>query len=174
MSDFRTFDQARTTELYVERHKWFFHYYELTDGQFIYGRLSIKKGYKRYAVVETAEGIITLKSKGWLKRNLLIKKGEDETIGALMPQTWKRDVILEMDNGFKATYHHAKIFSRSFSLIHEIYGDLLSITRLWWSFSRPFKVSFKSTIKIDSMPSVPYLALTGLYLTLLRQQQAAA
>jgi hypothetical protein len=174
MSDYRSFDQLRTNELYIVRYKWFNPYFELTDGQFVYGRLSYKNNFKRNGIIETADSIITLKPKGWFKRNLVINEGEDETIGTLIPETWKRDVTLEMDNGFKATYRYKKLFSRSFTLTHELYGDILNLNQMWWSFGKPFTATIEVASKISGMPSIPFLALTGLHLTLLRQQQAAA
>jgi hypothetical protein len=121
MNVFRSFDQIKTNELFITRHKWFLEaYYELTDGQFVYGRLSYRsKSFKRYAIIETAQDTWTIKPKGWFKRSLLINKGEDETIGTLIPETWKRNVNLEMDNGFKGTYLYKKLFSRSLTFTHE-------------------------------------------------------
>src|SRR6478609_2591679 len=99
-STFRDFDQVKTSELFITRHKWFFPYYELTDGQFVYGKLSYKGGFKRHAVLETLKEKWTVKHKGWFKRSLLINRGEEDTIGVLVPETWKGNIHLKMDNGF--------------------------------------------------------------------------
>ncbi|MBD1394727.1 hypothetical protein [Mucilaginibacter glaciei] len=174
MNEFRNFDQVKTAELFVKRHKWFFPYFELTDGQFVYGKLSYKNNYKRYAIIETADGFWTIKMKGLLKRNLLINKGDDETIGTLIPATWKRDILLEMENGFKATYLYKKFFARSLTLSHDMYGDIINLKQEWWSFSKPFTVTYDPSVKTNDMPPIPLLALIGLHLTLIRQAQAAS
>ncbi|MFA6083208.1 hypothetical protein [Mucilaginibacter sp.] len=174
MNYFRSFDQIKTNELFITRHKWFFPYFELTDGQFVYGKLSYKNSYKRYAIIETAQGIWTIKPKGWFKRNLLINKGEEETIGTLIPETWKRNVNLEMDTGFKGTYLYKKLFSRSLMFSHDMYGDLLQITQKAWGFKKPFVVSYDQSFKINDLPPLPLLALIGVNLILVRQAHASA
>lgn len=172
--DFRNFDQIKTTELFVARHKLFFPYFELTDGQFIYGKLSYQNNFRRHAVIETVAGRWTVKTKGLMKRNLLINEGEDKTIGTLIPATWKRDVVLEMDNGFKATFLYKKFFARSLTLNHEIYGDILNLRQEWWSFKKPFTLIYNPSININNLPSIPLLASIGMHLTIIRQQQAAS
>ncbi|MBB5394810.1 hypothetical protein [Mucilaginibacter sp. AK015] len=174
MTDFRDFALVKTNELFITRHKWFFPYYELTDGQFVYGKLSYKANFKRYAVIETAEGTWTIKRKGMFNRTLLLNKGEDETIGNLVPETWKRDIAIKMDNGFEAVYMFKKVFSRSFTLTHALYGDILQIEHTAFGIKKPFEVSFDKTEQINNMPQVPLLALIGINILLIRQQHAAA
>lgn len=174
MNRFRDFEQSTTNELYIVRHKWLFPYFELTDGQFVYAKLSYQSTFKRYAVIETANDTWTIKSKGWFKRSLLINKGEDETIGTLIPETWKRDVKLEMDNGFRGIYSHTSLFSRSLTLTNEMYGDVLQITQKVWGFKRPYIITYDKTLRIDNLPPIPLLALIGINLMLARQGHAAA
>jgi hypothetical protein len=174
MNDFRSFDQVKTNELFITRHKWFFSYYELTDGQFVYGKLSYKKSFKSYAIIETAQGNWTIKPKGWFKRSLLINKGDDGIIGTLIPETWKRNVNLEMDNGFKGTYLYKKLFSRSLTFTHEMYGDVLYITQKPWLLKRPFIITYYQNLKVNNLPAVPLLALIGVNLILIRQAHANA
>lgn len=174
MNDFRSFDQVKTNELFITRHKWFFSHYELTDGQFVYGKLSYKKSFKSYAMIETAQGNWTIKPKGWFKRSLLINKGDDEIIGTLIPETWKRNVNLEMDSGFKGTYLYKKLFSRSLTFTHEMYGDVLHITQKPWLLKRPFIITYYQNLKVNNLPAIPLLALIGVNLILIRQAHANA
>jgi hypothetical protein len=173
MSDYRDFGQLRTNGLFVTRHKWFLPYYELTDGQFIYGKLSYKNNFKRYAIIETAKGMWTIKRKGFFNRTLLLNEDEEHTIGSLVPATWKRNIDLKMDNGFEATYLYKKLFARSLTLTGDATGDILQITQRAFRLKKPFEVTFE-TSKHQNMPPLPLLILIGVSIVLLRQQQAAA
>jgi hypothetical protein len=174
MNDFRNFDQLKTNELFITRHKWFKPYYELTDGQFIYGKLYYKSCFSKRATIETAEGLWTIKCKGLFKRSSLINKGEDETIGTLLPATWKRNIDLEMDNGFKAVFNYKKLFSMAFVLTHEMYGDILNIKQKALGIKKPYFITFDKTLQISDRPPLPLLMLIGVNAMLIRQQQAAA
>nr|WP_294944537.1 hypothetical protein [uncultured Mucilaginibacter sp.] len=173
MNDFRKFEQIKTNELFITRHKWFFPYYELTDGQFVYGKLSYKSHWRRYAIIETAEGLWTIKHKGWFKCAMLLNQGEDETIGTIEPQRWKRDTLLKLDSGFEATYLYKKLFTKALTLTNDAQGDMLQIIQ------KPFGVKTPFKIMLDALPqkvklNIPLLALIGVNLILLRQAQAAA
>lgn len=173
MNDFRSFDQVKTGELFIIRHKWLFPYYELTDGQFVYGRLSHKTHWRRHAVIETAEGNWTVKHKGWFKRTMLLNMGEDKIIGTIEPARWKRDTLLKLDDGFEASFIYKKLFSRALTLTSSIQGDLLHIKQKPFGFRQPF------TISVDPAPqkvklNIPLFTLIGVNLILMRQAQAAA
>lgn len=174
MGDYRDFDQLRTNELFVTRHKWFFPYYELTDGQFVYAKLSYKSAFKKYAVIETAQGMWTIKRKGLLSRTQLLNQGEDDTIGNLIPATWKRDMDLKMDNGFEATYLYKSLFAKSITLVSNTLGDLMQITARPFGIKKPFMVTFDNTLTQSSTPPLPLLAMIGVNVVLVRQQHAAA
>ncbi|TWR31568.1 hypothetical protein FPZ43_03595 [Mucilaginibacter pallidiroseus] len=174
MDYYREFSQVRTNELSIVRHKFFMPYYELTDGQFVYGKLSYKNNFKRYAIIETAQGSWTIKQKGWFKRALLINEGDDHTIGTLNPATWKRDMALAMNNGFEANYEYKKVFSKSFSLTSTAHGDILELTQHAFKIKQPYTVNFQQALNIDGIPPIPLLTLIGLHIVLLRAQQAAA
>jgi len=174
MSDFRNFDRLKTNELFITRHGWFKPYYELTDGQFIYGKLHYKKRLSRRATIETAEGSWTIRCKGWFKRSSLINKGEDETIGTLIPAKWSRNIDLEMDNGFKAFFNYKKLFSRAFVLTHEMYGDIFQIKQKAFSIKKPYLIAVDQTLQVSDRPPLPLLILIGINAMLIRQEQAAA
>lgn len=174
MSDFRNFDQLKTNELFIARQKWFKPYYELSDGQFIYGKLYYKNSFSRRATIETAEGCWTVRCKGWFKRSSLINKGEDDTIGILIPARWSRSIDLQMDNGFKAFFNYTKLFSRAFVLTHEIYGDIFQIRQKAFNIKKPYFITLDQTLQISGRPPLPLLVLIGVNSMLIRQEQAAA
>ncbi|OOQ59559.1 hypothetical protein [Mucilaginibacter pedocola] len=173
MNDYRKFEQVKTTELFITKNKWFYPYYELTDGQFIYGKLSYKGHWRRHAVIETADGLWTVKQKGWFKRAMLINRNEDETIGTMEPQTWKRDTLIKLDDGFEGNYLYKKLFTNAVTLVSDTEGDILRIATKAFGIKKPF------TIEVDPSPkkvklNIPLLVLAGVNLILLRQAQAAA
>jgi hypothetical protein len=173
MNDFRNFTQVKTNELFVTRHKWFCPYYELTDGQFIYGKLSYKGIWKRHAIIETADGLWTLKIKGWFNNTMLLNEGEDKTIGSVKPSHWKRDTSLKLNNGFEATYIYKKLFSKSLTLTNSTDGDILEVRQKTFSMKKPFEVTI-SPQKQKSKLNLPLFALIGASTILLRQAQASA
>ncbi|MFD0794493.1 hypothetical protein ACFQZX_12775 [Mucilaginibacter litoreus] len=174
MNDLRDFNNARTSEMFIMRHNWWKPYYELTDGQFLYGRLSYNGVFKRYAIIESVEGTFTIKRKSLIGRNMLLNKGEEETIGEMIPSIWKRDVGIQMNNGFEANYLFKKLFSRAYTLTSNSYGDLLEIKQVPFGIKKPFAITFKNetynTFKFD----VPLLTMIGVHFMLYRQAQAAA
>ena len=172
-SEYRNFDQVKTSELFITRHKWMFPYYELTDGQFVYGKMSYKGSFKRYAIIETAQGIWTIKRKGLFNRSLLLNRNEEETIGTITPEIWKRNVAIRLDNGFEAAYQYKKLFTRSFSLMSETLGDILHITQKPFGIKKPLTVTVEP-IKQKFDVNIPLLIFVGVHIILLRQAQAAA
>jgi hypothetical protein len=173
MNQFRSFDQLRTNELSVLRHGFFRPWYELTDGQFCYGKLTYTALLKRVCVIETDQGAWTIKRKGFMSRILLIEQPEKETIGSITPELWSRKIALSMNNGFEAIFLNKKILSRTHTWISDQYGDIVNIESKLWSWGKPFKVNIDLNL-LKSVPTLPLLALLGIHLILLKQAKAAA
>jgi hypothetical protein len=173
-TDQRDFEQVKTNELYITRQGWFKREYELTDGQFIYAKLSYRSNFKRDVLIELPQKSWIIKRKGWFNRTLLLNRGEDETIGYIIPETWKRDFNLKLDDGFEATYLYKKLFSKSLTLSNDQLGDILQITQKAFGIKQPFTVTIDLLTRPDKMPPLPLLIMIGLHVILLRQQQAAA
>jgi hypothetical protein len=173
-SDLRNIDQLRTSELYIIRNGFWQPNFELTDGQFVFAKLSYRSNFKRDAIIELPQNSWTIKRKGWFNRTLYLNIGEDEPIGTLVPETWKRNFNLKLDSGFEATYLYRTLFSKELTLTSDTLGDILQIHQ------KPFSTKRHSTVNIDlvtvpdSMPPMPLLIMAGLHITLLRQQKAAA
>lgn len=173
LSNLRNIDQLRTSELTVTRIGWWRPYYELSDGQFTYARLTYKGTFKRYAVLESAAGVFTIKRKAILSRIMMLNSGEDKAIGELEPATWTRDVTLRMDNGFEATYQFKKLFSRAYTLTSETYGDILELKQMAWSIRKAFSVTILPDNGQQGKPDIGILTMIGVHFILLRQAQAA-
>jgi hypothetical protein len=116
----------------------------------------------------------TIKRKGFFNRTLLLNQNGEQTIGTLVPATWKRDIALKMDDGFEATYLYKKLFAKSLTLTGNMTGNILQITQRAFGIKQPFEVTFDKTLKHQNLPPFPLLILAGVSIILLRQQQAAA
>lgn len=172
MENYRDIGQLRTFELSINKIGFWKPEYELTDGQFVYAKLRFRSNFKRDAIIETPSATYIIKRKGWFNRTILINQGEDETIGVLVPETWKRDFNLKMDNGFVATYKYKKLFSKSLSLVDDNDADILIITQKAFNFKQPYTVTVDQATQSPNTPSLPLLALMGLVIIMLRQQKA--
>ncbi|MEO3403230.1 hypothetical protein AAFN85_04960 [Mucilaginibacter sp. CAU 1740] len=173
MEYFRSFDQLRVTELPVLRHGFWRPWYELTDGQFSYGKLTYTSALKRSCLLETATGSWIIKRKGWLSRKFVVEQPSNVEIGMVTPQLLCRKINLDLNSGFAATFYNKKILSHTYSWVNEQYGDILNVQTKFWSRTRPFIVHIDlETVKI--LPALPLLALLGINLVLLKQAEAAA
>jgi hypothetical protein len=173
MDQYRSFDQLRTNELSVIRHGFWRPWFELTDGQFCYGKLSYNSLWKTASVLESAQKTWIVKRKGIFSRALLINDVDGMLIGTITPEIWSRKTMLNLDNGFEAVYLNKKIFTRTLSLINTQYGDLLNIKTESWKLKTPFKIFMEPAV-IKNIPNLPLLALLGVNLVLQSQERAAA
>lgn len=173
MNDYRSFDQLRTNELLVIRHGFWRPWFELSDGQFCYGKLSYNSLWKTASVLESAQKTWIIKRKGIFSRALLINDTDGMLAGTITPEIWSRKTMLNLADGFEAVYLNKKIFTRTFSLINTQYGDLLNIKTESWKLKTPFKVFIEPAI-IKNIPNLPLLALLGVNLVLQSQERAAA
>ncbi|WDF75302.1 hypothetical protein ACFGVS_02340 [Mucilaginibacter sp. AW1-7] len=173
MEQFRSFDQLRTNQLIIIRNGFFRPSFELSDGQFSYGKLSYGNIWKTTMILESAQKTWIIKRKAIFSRTLLIKDVNEIELGAITPEILSRKVKLSMNNGFEAVYAYKKIFTRTFSLTNDQYGDILSVKTAVWGFKKPFEVSIDLD-KLKSIPDMPLLVLLGVNLILIKQAQAAA
>ena len=173
MEYYRNFDQLRVTELPVLRHGFWRPWYELTDGQFSYGKLTYSGALKRTCLLETATGSWVVKRKGWLSRKLTIEQSGGAEIGMITPEIWSRKILVELNDGFAANFFNKKLLSRTFTWVSEQYGDMLSVQAKAFSRNRPFIVHIDTNM-VNTLPHMPLLALLGINLVLLKQAEAAA
>ncbi|UOE46845.1 hypothetical protein MTO98_20800 [Mucilaginibacter sp. SMC90] len=173
MDQFRSFDQLRVTELPVLRHGFWRPWYELTDGQFSYGKLTYTGALKRRCTIEVAGVIWMIKRRNWTSRKLIIEQPDGMEMGLITPEVWSRKVTLHLNNGLTATFYNKKIFSRTCTWVNEHLGDILNVETKVWSRKQPFIVKIDPDM-IKKVPELPLLALLGINLVLLKQAEAAA
>ena len=171
-SYYRPFDQLRTNELTVTRCGWFHPVYELTDGQFSYGKLSYKGWTQRSAVIETADTVWTVVPTSIFSRKFLININGGN-VGEVAQDIWSRKTTVSMNNGFRALFMTKKLISRTYTLMNDEYGDIFNLKQAFWTIKKPFSISYDQTI-LKKLPDLPLLMLLGVHQALLRQQQAAA
>ena len=173
MDQFRSFDQLRTGELSVIRHGFFRPWFELTDGQFSYGKFSYVNLWKTSSILAAAHNTWIIKRKGVFSRSLLINDTNDMEIGTITPELWSPKIMLSMNDGFEAVYLKKKVFTHTFTLTNTQYGDMMNIKTELLGFKTPFKVSVDLN-QLKNVPNLPLLALLGINLILLKQERAAA
>jgi hypothetical protein len=174
MEQFRSFDQLRVAELPVLRHGFWRPWYELTDGQFSYGKLTYIGALKCNCILETADGSWMIKRKNWLGRKFIIEQPQSGIeIGLITPETWCRKISLDMNNGLTAKFYNKKIISHNYTWVSEQLGDILNVQTKFWSRKRPFIVKIEQDM-VKKIPELSLLALLGVNLVLLKQAEAAA
>ncbi|MDN3580934.1 hypothetical protein [Mucilaginibacter flavus] len=173
MEQYRSFDQLRNNQLAITRTGFFRPYFELSGGQFTYGKLSYASLWKTKMILESAQNTWIIKRKGAFSRSLLVTDSNEMELGIVTPELLSRKVNLMMNNGFEAVYLAKKLFTRTFSLTSEQYGDILDIKTELWGMKKPFTITVDLD-KLKQIPDMPLLALLGVNLILMKQAQAAA
>jgi len=174
MDELRPFDKVRVGELTLVRHGFFCCWYKLTDGQFMYGKITYIKRFMPVVLLEVAGKSWQVASKSIFSNTLIITLPDTgEQIAQVKPDTWARKTRLEMESGFAGTFTSKSIFSRTYTFTNESMGDIFNIEQMLWKLKTPFKVTFDQGF-VKTLPDMPLLLLVGAYTMLLRQQQAAA
>jgi hypothetical protein len=172
MSIYRDFELLRTPELRLIRHGIFWPVYELTDGEFYYGKISYTGKFLVSFLLETAKDHWNLKRSGILNRTLHIYNSHNENIGSLTPRGWTSDVNLLMNNGFEAKFAKKSFFSMEFVWTNSNFGDLISIKESWWSYKIPYTITLDTNL-LKNVPTIPLLVLLGTNFMILHRRHAA-
>jgi len=173
MNDFRSFEQLRVNELSVIRHGFFRPWFELSDGQFSYGKLSSISIWRNTVAIETAQENWVIKRKSLISRVFFIQQPQGVNIGTVTPEILSRKTVLNMDNGFAAALNAKAFLSRTYSWANDQHGELLTIKPAIWSYKTPFTISIDLNL-LKNAPYLPLLALLGVNLILLKQAAQAA
>ncbi len=162
------FNTLKTTELKLTAQGWFRPSYELTDGQFVYGKLSYQGWFRRVAIAETAATTWTFRFEGFWGRKINIST-ENGVIGQLKIGMWGKASLL-MNDGFEAELVRDTIWKPSFVWSTTRFGEVVKLKQK--GFTRSLSITLDpNTSKIEL---VPMLCFLGAHLIFLRQQQAAA
>jgi len=169
---YSSFKSLKATELTLIRRTLFFPWYELTDGQNLYGKLVYKGFFRRNVTIETATNIYNVDREGFFSRTLLISTNGN-LIGKLKMGFFSSASLI-MNDGFEAEFEHDSLLSRTFVWKTSRFGEMMRLKHVIFGFNRQLALTIDPTMaNIDMMP---LLAFLGSHLLILRRrrQQAAA
>jgi hypothetical protein len=173
MDPYRTFTLLRVNELTVIRHGLFHPWYELTDGQFIYGKIKYTSWTKRGALLECFDGAWKVKPKSWLTQSLRINTVDGQSVGEVTRKWSSCAMTVKLNNQFEAKLAHEKLFSKVYALTTIRFGEIFRLKKNFFKLKRPFTVTLDRAL-LPSIPNLPLLILLGVQLQLLRQMEGAA
>ena len=163
----------QNSELSVMRHGFFRPWFELSDGQFSYGKLSSISIWRNTVAIETAQDSWIIKRKSLMSRIFFIQQPEGANVGTVTPEILSRKTVLNMDNGFTAALNSKAFFSRTYIWANDQYDEMVAIKPSAWSYKTPFTVTIDLNLE-KNIPYLPLLALLGVSLILLKQAAQAA
>jgi hypothetical protein len=173
MEVYRNFSQLKTNELSVVRHGFLHPWYEFTDGEFCYGKLSYDNLWRLDFLLETQNSTWALKRRSLFHRTFLIEEFSGSDSGKVTSRIGSRKLMLNMIDGFEATFFNKRVFTNTFTFTNIQHGNLLVVRSQFANFAVPFKV-FIDLNKLKDMPKlIPTLALLGVGLILIKQTKTA-
>jgi hypothetical protein len=173
MDPYRTIALLRTNQLTVTKRGWIHPCYQLTDGQFCYGKLKYTSWTRRGAWLETFDGVWRVSPKSWLSQSFFIWSSEGEKLGEVIQKWWSCKMNIVLKDNFEAAFTRKKFFSKSYTLANDQAGEILKVDQKYFNFKRPLTVTFEPNL-IKTIPNLPLLMLLGVQLVLFRQAEAAA
>ncbi|CAN5197931.1 hypothetical protein BH09BAC6_BH09BAC6_02750 [soil metagenome] len=168
MEEFRDISLLRTNELQVTRDGLFWPSYEVTDGQFCYGKIDHPWRFRKNTLFRTAKGNWTMQRQGLFSRTWILYNPANETAGTARSEIWKRKVSLVLNNGFEATLLKKRIFSWSYTWTSMQQGDIMNIETNLWRINTPLTVVL-TTASAIAIAELPLLILLGIHFVLLRK-----
>jgi len=172
MEAYRNFSQLKTNELSVVRHGFLHPWYEFTDGEFCYGKLSYDNLWRLEFTLETENSTWILKRRNIFHRTFLIEEFSGNR-GKVTSKLGSRKLRLHMIDGFEAAFFNKRVLTNTFTFTNTQHGDLLIVRSQFANFAIPFKV-FIDLNKLKDMPKlIPTLALLGVNLILIKQTKTA-
>jgi len=167
---YREFNLLRTSELTLTRRSFFFPWYELGDGQFVYGKLSYEGLLRRKAVIELADRTYRVEFEGFFSRMMnIILNGE--VIGKCKLGLFSK-AELTMNEGFEAEFLRDSIWTRSFSWNTSRFGEVMKLTEALFTYKKVVTITVDpNSVNIDHMLLLCFL---GSHLIILRRNRRRA
>ena len=164
MNDYSSFDLLAGDELTVIRKGLFSPVFEITDGQFCYGRVITNYNKSAFSIFEAEKGSWTVEREGkiWIKA-LSIVNSNGENIGYIR----RGNGVLYLIDGFEALFSTVK--SKSFSSpVYCWYNKqlevLIKIKQSATNYRKPFKITFEG-LGLKQTEHMPFLTLMLTHLT---------
>lgn len=171
MEQFRNFDQVRTHELWLQRHGFWKPWYELTDGQFSYGKLSYEGILRTTSVMESLTETWKVKRKKTWADVHYITNLQDENLGEISKPLFSADFNLQFSNGLFLKYKRTSVWKGRYSWV-DAQGIVIAETRHQFFSARFLKFIIDPLHLKDA--HLPLLLLLAGNLNLLMQRRAAA
>jgi hypothetical protein len=167
---YTAFNLLKDTELTLMRRSFFFPWYELTDGQFNYGKLSYEGFFRRTALVETANANYRIEHEGFFSRTLKISSN-NTLIGKLQLGLFSKAALM-MHDGFEAEFSRDSVWNRNYVWNTNRFGEIIKLTEALFS----FKKVLTTTVDPNSvnLEALPLLCFLGSHLIILRRNQRRA
>lgn len=168
MEDFKDFSLLRTNELQVIKDGLFKPSYEVTDGQFCYGKIDHPWKFKKNSLLKLASGTWVLQRRGLFSRTRDVYSPDNENIGAFTSSIWPRKASLVMNNGFEASLSKKSTFSFTYNWTNMQQGDIMRIETNLWRINKPLKIVLTAGVS-HTLPELPLLTLLGVHFVLLQK-----
>ncbi|MGZ3873235.1 MAG: hypothetical protein ACXVJD_09975 [Mucilaginibacter sp.] len=166
---FKTLDIKTAGELFLVKRGWWSPEYDLTDDAFVYGTLAYRGLSKYKAIAKTKDTVWAFRSAGPFSRIVTISDQDGVVIGTASRGWFSRLIELALQNGFRAEFYKASIWSRDY-IWGSGDGQTVQITS---SVFRP-----KDTVNIANnatpVAAIPLLIFLGKHLIILRRRRKAA
>ena len=167
---YTAFKLLKTTELTLLRKAFFFPWYELTDGQNTYGKLSYEGLFRRTAIVELANRTYKIEFESFFSRMMnIILNGE--IIGKCKLGLFSK-ANLTMNDGFEAELSRDSVWTRGYAWNTSRFGNIVKLTEALFSYKKVVTITTDpNSVNIDNMPLLCFL---GSHLIILRRNRRRA
>lgn len=147
---------------------WWRPWYQLGDGQAVYGRLNYEGFFRTKAIAETATVTWTFEKASFWGRTINIST-QGAVIGRLKLGMFSKASLL-MDDGFEAEFNRDSVWRSGFTWNTQRFGEIVKMKQK--PFGRCINITLDpNTSKIDL---VPMLCFLGAHFIFIKQRQAAA
>jgi hypothetical protein len=166
---YNTLDTRKVTELNVVRHGWLNPEYDLTDGNYSYGKMKYTGISKRRPVAETGTEQWRFVFEGFTRRDFIILDKNGAQIGKLTRELFSRTNLLTMETGFTAHFRHTSFFSRTSVWEADGYGTIMHIKNPFFAARYPVTIAQSAT----PQALMPLLIFLGVHRIIVDQQKKA-
>jgi hypothetical protein len=167
---YTAFNLLKTSELTLLRRSFFFPWYELTDGQSSYGKLSYQGFFRRTGLIEMANASYLVEFEGFFSRTLRISTNGELT-GKIQLGLFSNAALM-MHDGFEAEFKFDSIWNRTYTWHTTRFGEIIKLKEAFLSFSKAVTITVDPNSANISM--VPLLCFLGSHLIILRRRRKRA
>jgi hypothetical protein len=171
MNDYRDFKQVRTPRLWMQRHGWWRPWYEFTDGQFSYGKMSFDGIMARLVLLETRQDNWKVCNKSNWSFDQVITDTNDILFGEVTQKWFKSDFSLMLADGNTFTLKHKSAWRGDYGWLDGAGNQMATISQHAFSSK---SIRFAVEPQYLTHQHLPLLLLLSTHLLFLTQRRAAA